>query len=228
MTRPITIAITLAALVLAAHGLMPRSAEAQRTESDEAASDEAASAETVSEPDVPPPAPESPSAPRHWVSISLGFNHWFGDTFGSPPGVNTPALSVGAIVLEWLELGLSYSVAVASLPLPDGTEGHVGFLTLSALLRHELRGDGRAITVGAGLVGGFDHSPAGVRPALGVVILARLLFDVGDFALGPYFDFRPIFYELAESPAPLFALDGGSLQPGHSDAHAQLGVVLVL
>src|SRR5262245_163805 len=72
---------------------------------------------------------EAPPPARHWVAVQIGFQHWFGATFGVPSGVQTPALAASVIPIDWLEVQLGYTVSVVELPMPDANTSHVGFLT---------------------------------------------------------------------------------------------------
>ncbi len=173
----------------------------------------------------PEPAPRGTGPERTWMQVSLGFSHWYGGTFGAPVGTYTPGLIVGVIPHEVIELQLAYTVSVVTLPLPDASESHVGFLTLALMLRSELRVAGERLVLAGGVVGGMVHTHNGVRGVLGGAVAGRYLIGVDDvLAIGPFLDVRALLYELPSSPLPIYELRDGELIAGHSDAHVQIGV----
>lgn len=191
-----------------------------------------AEASTPEPPDAAPdatPADAVPASPEQAVfgpylaTISIGFSHWFGGTFGAPPGMTTPGLTLGLVPTEWLELQLAYSIAAVPLSMPDASESHVGFATLAVLIRRELTFARERLMFGCGILGGIVHTQNGVRPAFGTAFVARYLVLVADgFSIGPFLDGRLVFYELPESPLPIF--DYG--QSGHQDFQIQLGAAM--
>lgn len=164
---------------------------------------------------------------QYRVTIGLGFSHWYGGTFGAPTGMYTPGITVGFVLFPWLELQAAHTMSVIELTLPDQTQSLVGFETLGVIMRRELRIGTERLTFGAGFAGGVVHSRGGVRGAVGAVLVARWLIAITrQFSLGPFVDARALLYELAESPKPIYAVEEGKLQAGHSDVHVQIGVML--
>ncbi|MGF1464904.1 MAG: hypothetical protein ACFCGT_02120 [Sandaracinaceae bacterium] len=170
---------------------------------------------------------DTPTLDPYLVTVSVGFAHWYGGTYGAPVGTYTPALTVGLVPLEWLETQLSYSASVVTLPQPDGGDSHVGFLTLALLIRRELHVAGERLMFGGGLVGGIVHNHRGVRPAFGGAIAARYLIGLSrSVSLGPFLDVRALLYELPGSDLPIYDVEDGRLVAGHSDAQIQIGVAM--
>jgi hypothetical protein len=169
-----------------------------------------------------PPSP-------HLVTVQLGFSHWYGGTFGAPIGTFTPALIVGLIPIDFIEIQLSYTVSVVSLELPDASDSHVGFLQATLLLRREIEVDGERLSLACGFAGGIVHTHNGVREAFGGAIVARYLIGLSSgVSLGPFIDVRAVLYELPESSLPIFEIRDGQLVSGHSDAQVQIGVALAI
>ena len=165
-----------------------------------------------------------PVKPLRFV-VSLGFQHWYGATFGAPIGITTPGLTLGLVLVRFLELQLQYSLAVVPQAMPDGSLSRVGFFTLGAVLRKEVGFDGQRLVLGCGPQGGIVHTSKGVRAAMGAVMVARYLVNTREsFALGPFVDLRAMLYQLPESNLPIYRIEGGQLLAGHSDAQVQVGV----
>ena len=160
-------------------------------------------------------------------TISVGFQHWYGGTFGAPIGLYTPGLTLGVAPTRWLELQLQYSISVVALAMPDGSKSRVGFATLAVLMKKEFGFDGQRVTFACGPQGGIVHTRRGVREAMGAAIVSRYLINTRDtFALGPFIDMRAMLYELPESTTPIYRIEKGELIAGLSDAQGQIGVVV--
>lgn len=173
-----------------------------------------------------PPDPKKPATVAAFVNV--GFSHWFGETFGAPAGMTTPALVVGVRPgLEFLELRAHYTLSVLRHELPsNGERSLVGFANLDVLLSRELRVAGERMMVQCGPSAGFVHTNEGLGLAYGVVFATRYLIDMGEhFALGPFFDVRWQSYDLPGSPNS-DAKDEGLLNAGRTDAQSQVGVAL--
>ena len=165
------------------------------------------------------------------ATVSIGFSHWYGQTFGAPPGVYTPGVTVGWIPLRLIEVQVAYSFSAVKLDLPTDEyvqeESRVGFLTAALLLRRSLRVAGEHMTFACGIVGGLVHTKDGAGPAVGGAIVARYLIDLpGGYAVGPFADVRAILYALPGTSKPLYKVEDGRLVTGHSDAHIQIGVAV--
>lgn len=149
--------------------------------------------------------PEALRADRR-VAISLGFAHWFGETFNAPDGMTTPTLSVGMRPgLSFLELRLRYSLAVKALPLPERDKEHVGFAALEVALTHGLEVGSSRIDLLAGPFAGLVHA-GGVAPAPGALFGAQWTVRVvSNFALGGFFEGRMFWYVLPDDSRNLFS-----------------------
>jgi hypothetical protein len=182
--------------------------------------DSEAASDSVAEPgtSVNDDALQCPNDPQEeHFTIAIGFSHWFGETFGSPAGFTTPALTLGWIPLEWLELQANYTISAVGVTVPGGSTSHVGFATLAFMLRRALEVEGERLVFAAGIAGGIVHTVNGVRPALGVAITARYMLRIKErFSLGPVIDARAMIYQLPESDR--------SFLNGHSDLLFQIGV----
>jgi hypothetical protein len=158
--------------------------------------------------------PNDPLSER--FTVGIGFSHWFGETFGSPAGVTTPAVTLGWIPLEWLELQVNYAISVVELTVPDGNASHVGFATLALMLRRALQVESERLEFAGGLAAGIVHTANGVRPALGVAIAARYMIRIKErLSLGPFIDARAMIYDLPESER--------GIRNGHSNLLFQIG-----
>jgi len=165
--------------------------------------------------------------PGYRYTVGLGFSHWYGETFGAPPGIYTPGITLGWFPLPMLELQLGYAISAISLELPDDEESHVGFATLALMLRVALQVNGSSLSFAGGIVGGMVHTGGGVGGVVGGAITTRYMVRTGaGLHVGPFIDARALLYTLAETDQPLYEFDGGRLRPGHSDAHIQIGVAL--
>jgi hypothetical protein len=184
-----------------------------------------------------PPAPTTQEAvsrskyPRspHQLFVNLGFSHWYGQTFGAPIGVSTPALIVGVRPgVRFLEVRLHYTLSLRRLELPtNGERSRIGFGNLDLQLSHELRLGGQRMVMGFGPSAGFVHTSQGVGFSVGAVLSARYLIDIADVvATGPFLDVRAQLYHLPGSDVPFFEFVDGGLNAGHSDLQLQLGVAL--
>jgi len=150
------------------------------------------------------------------ATVNVGSSHWVGQTFGTPIGLSTPGVAIGVRPgLQWLEVGLRYTLAVQVLPLPGGTYSRVGFIGLEAALVKELRVGEQRLALGAGPAAAIIHSGLGAGWGVGPVLFARWIIDVGErLGLGPFFAMRPVFYTLPGDAALL----------GRQDMQADLGV----
>lgn len=208
-------------IVIAASGLGPSAlAEAQEAEGQRREGD---------------PAVAVARSPVHAydVTISLGFSHWYGDTFGAPIGLSTPGLTVGWVATSWLELQLGYSISVMELPLPndEGSEdrSRIGYLTLAVLLRRELDVAGERLMFGAGPLVGVVHTKDGLGLAAGAGMVSRYLIAVSEqLSVGPFLDARAVIYALPGSSRPFYEVNDDNVVVGHSDAHIQIGVAFAL
>ena len=170
------------------------------------------------------PLPRDVASTRQ-LSVQLGSSHWYGPTVGTPVGLTTPAIVVGARPgLRWLELRLGYTRTVKALALATtGEKQHVGFVNLDAAITHELRADGQRMVMGGGPLIGFVHATDGSALAIGAALFARYLIDVTDtVAAGPYLDVRIQYYAFPGSGRGL----GDVYDAGESDLQSQLGVAL--
>lgn len=174
--------------------------------------------------------PARPQAPADVEAfVNLGFSHWFGETFGAPPGMTTPALVVGVRPgTSLLELRAHYTLSLTKHELPaNGERSVVGFGNLDVMFNRELRVYGERMILQFGPAAGFVHTSQGLGFAYGAVFAGRYMIDVGKgFALGPFFDVRWQVYELAHSGDAARRGDDEKLDAGHSDAQSHLGVAL--
>ncbi len=191
------------------------------------------SAQLAAAQDVAPAAADDDEAPprcdknphdQHFT-LSLGFSHWYGETFGAPIGISTPGLTFGWIPLSWLELQLAYSISLRELDLPTGEQGRVGFGTLAVLLRSALQVGGERLVLAGGVIGGVVHTRNGMGGAVGGALVARYVLQVNaGLAVGPFLDVRALLYTMQESDLPLYRFEDGFATAGHSDAQIQIGV----
>lgn len=145
--------------------------------------------------------------------------------------MTTPALVVGVRPgISLLEIRAHYTVSLDKHELPtNGERSHVGFANLDLLMTRELRASNERMILQFGPAAGFVHTKQGLGFAYGAVLAARYMIDMGKgFALGPFFDARWQLYDLPGSDVPLYEVDDGKLEAGHSDAQSHVGVALSL
>jgi hypothetical protein len=141
---------------------------------------------------------------RHFTA-QLGFGHWYGEAFGAPAGIKTPAAGLGMRVNSWLETRLRYCVSLVELDLPSGGRSQVGYATLAALAFRELRVGGQRMRLGCGPQLGAVHSRGGLGFVYGVCFASRYLVAVGRLlSLGPFIDVQALQYRLALGPGEKF------------------------
>lgn len=149
----------------------------------------------------PPVAPE-PS--NHRLALELGFSHWFGETFGSPDGIGTPAISVGVRPgVRFLELRARYAVAVTRLPLPGGGREHVGFASLELAVGHGLSIGNQRLEVYVAPLAALVHASEASLGG-GLLLGTRWLFATrmpAETTIGVFFEGRQIFYTLSAGGA---------------------------
>lgn len=186
-----------------------------------------ASAQTPPESPAPREAATTPS-PNLAAFVNVGFSHWFGETFGAPAGMTTPALVVGVRPgFDLLEVRAHYTLSLLKHELPSTEERSlVGFANLDVLFNREVGVAGERMMLQCGPSVGFVHTSQGVGLAYGAAFAARYMIDMGEhFALGPFFDVRWQSYDLPGRPKSR-GEDEGALNAGSTDAQSHLGVAL--
>jgi hypothetical protein len=157
------------------------------------------------------------------LSLSLGFSHWFGDTFGTPLGISTPALELSARPgLSWLEIHLRYALSIPPQPVGAGF-ARVGFVSLGLAVSKEARLEGQHLEVFAGLEGLLIHAGS-AGGGVGVCFGAQWLFDIPvrlPHAFGPYVETRGFFYVLPNDTRGFFS-------DPRRDAQIDVGVMTTL
>jgi hypothetical protein len=170
-------------------------------------------------PSTPPAEEIRPARSPQQMAIWIGFSHWYGETFGSPDGIGTPAFAFGVRPgLAFLDVRVRYTVAIDALELPDGEPSNVGFLSLELALTHGLSLGRQRLDVFAGPLAGVVHADGG-SGIVGVVLGSRLMIAAGrDLAIGGFFEGRQVFYVLPDDPE-------GILEQPRRDGQLDLGVV---
>ena len=193
-----------------------------------ASSREAEPAPTTTEDSTEPDAPPARPPLVYHLVIDVGFSHWLGHTFDAPAGIYTPALTIHAVPLTWLEVVLHYTGSAIEFTIPTAERtSHVGFAELSLVLRRELRNGGDLVMLGCGPMVGVVYNVLGAGVVFGAEIVGRYLIQLGtSLAVGPFIDVRATFYELPGDPRPFYEIRDGKILQGHLDAHIQLGASL--
>lgn len=191
--------------------------------------------------DEPTGAPAPPSAsdasgsgtpPRpplvYRLVIDIGFSHWLGNTFDTPAGIYTPALTIHGVPVDWLEIVLSYTGSVLELVVPTVMRtSQIGFVELSLVLRKELRVGGDMLMLGCGPMVGLVYDVLGVGIAFGAEIVGRYLVQLGNaLAIGPFIDVRATLYDLPGDPRAFYEVIDGRVIQGHLDAQIQIGAAI--
>lgn len=153
------------------------------------------------------------------AQVSLGFSHWYGETFGSPDGYTTPVVAVGVRPgVRFLEVRGRYTLSVRPLDLPAGDAARVGFGSLEVVALRELRRGDETLVASAGPLALVDHAGrAPVRGGYGLALGLEYLFALGPTsALGVFVSTRQVFYTLPGD---------ASLRSPRRDAQIDLGVI---
>lgn len=185
-----------------------------------------AEAGTSADAETAAPAPRPPMI--YHLVFDIGFSHWLGHTFDAPAGIYTPALTIHAVPVDWLEIVLMYSGSLLEFTIPTAMRtSQIGFVELSLVLRKELRVGGDMLMLGCGPMVGLVYDVLGAGIAFGAEIVGRFLVQLGNaLAIGPFIDVRATLYDLPGDPRPFYEVVDGKVIQGHLDAQIQIGAAI--